>query len=123
MNADSRVMEHFPSVLTTHESNALLDGIEAHFQRHGFGLWAVEVHGQTPFIGFVGLSVPSFEARFTPCVEIGWRIAVKFWGRGYATEAARAALAFGFGPLDWRRSFLSRCPKTIAHVASCSGWA
>ena len=99
LNADARVMEHFPSVLTRAESDAAVDRIEAHFERHGFGLWAVEVPGHAPFIGFVGLAVPSFDAHFTPCVEVGWRLAVDRWGRGYATEAARAALAVGFGPL------------------------
>ena len=100
LNADPQVMEHFPSVLTHDECDAMVARIESHFEQHGFGLWAVEVRGQIPFIGFVGLSIPSFEAHFTPCVEVGWRLALEFWGRGYATEAARAALAFGFGPLD-----------------------
>jgi RimJ/RimL family protein N-acetyltransferase len=89
-------MEHFPAVLTGDESAAMVGRIEAHFDRHGFGLWAVEVSGRTPFIGFVGLAVPSFDAHFTPCVEVGWRLAVHAWGHGYATEAAGAALAFGF---------------------------
>ena len=96
LNADPRVMEHFPSVLTRADSDAMVERIEAHFERHGFGLWAVEVIGQAPFIGFVGLAVPSFEAHFTPCVEVGWRLAARFWGRGYATEAARAGVAFAF---------------------------
>ena len=96
LNADPRVMEHFPTVLTIDESNRFVDRIESHFERYGFGLWAVEVPGRTPFIGFVGLAVPSFEAHFTPCVEVGWRLAVESWGHGYATEAARAALDFGF---------------------------
>ena len=61
--------------------------------------WAVEIPGVAPFAGFVGLAIPRFEAIFTPCVEIGWRLAAEYWGRGYATEGARAALAFGFGPL------------------------
>jgi RimJ/RimL family protein N-acetyltransferase len=99
LNADPRVMEYFPNVLTADESDALVVRIEAHFERHGFGLWAVEVPAQIPFIGFVGLAVPSFEAHFTPCVEVGWRLAADCWGHGYATEAARAALEFGFGPL------------------------
>lgn len=98
LNADPRVMEHFPSVLTREESDAIVNRIESHFERHGFGLWAVEVPEQIPFIGFVGLAVPSFQAHFTPCVEVGWRLAVESWGRGYATEAARAAVALGFGP-------------------------
>lgn len=99
MNADPRVMEHFPAMLSRAESDALADGIEARFQERGFGLWAVEVVGDAPFIGFVGLSVPRFETAFTPCVEIGWRLAAEHWGRGYAPEGARAALAFGFDAL------------------------
>lgn len=96
INADPRVCEHFVRPLDRAESDALTDRIEAHFARHGFGLWAVEVPGVAPLIGFVGLAVPRFEAAFMPCVEVGWRLSADFWGRGYATEAARAALAFGF---------------------------
>jgi RimJ/RimL family protein N-acetyltransferase len=99
MNADPRVMEHFPATLSRDESDARADRIEAHFEQHGFGLWAVEVLGVSPFAGFVGISVPCLEAHFTPCVEIGWRLAADYWGRGYATEGARAALAFGFSVL------------------------
>src|ERR687886_637051 len=66
------------------------------FAAQGFGLWAVEAPGAADFIGFVGLSAPAFEAHFTPCVEIGWRLAVEHWGRGYATEAAGAGVGFGF---------------------------
>jgi ribosomal-protein-alanine N-acetyltransferase len=77
-----------------------VDRIRAHIDRHGFGLWAVELPEVAPFIGFVGLSVPSFQAGFTPCVEVGWRLAVRFWGLGYATEAAAEALRFGFETLS-----------------------
>ena len=73
--------------------------IDDHFRRNGFGLWAVEVIGQAPFIGFIGLAVPSFDAPFMPCVELGYRLAFGHWGRGYATEGARAAIAFGFATL------------------------
>ncbi len=96
LNADPRVMEHFPRPLDRTESDAAVARISGHFDRHSFGLWAVEVPGAAEFIGFVGLSVPSFEAHFTPCVEIGWRLAHEFWGRGYATEAARAVLDDAF---------------------------
>jgi RimJ/RimL family protein N-acetyltransferase len=96
MNADPRVMEHFPALLSREESDARVERIETHFQQHGFGLWAVEVPGFVPFAGFIGVNVPPFEAHFTPCVEIGWRLAAEYWGHGYATEGARAALAFGF---------------------------
>ncbi len=99
MNADVRVMEHFPDLMSREQSDAAAERIETHFDAHGYGLWAVEITNETPFAGFVGLCIPRFEASFTPCVEIGWRLAAEFWGRGYATEGARAALAFGFHEL------------------------
>jgi ribosomal-protein-alanine N-acetyltransferase len=96
LNADPRVMEFLPRLLSREDSDALVDRIEAHFERHGFGLWAMEVPGVTRFAGFVGLAIPRFEAFFTPCVEIGWRLAAEHWNHGYATEAARAVLEFRF---------------------------
>lgn len=96
LNADPRVAEFLPGTLTRAESDARAERIEAHFAEHGFGLWAVEVPGTAPFAGFVGLSVTTFAAAFTPCVEIAWRLDAHHWGCGYATEGARAALAFGF---------------------------
>ena len=98
MNADPRVMEFFPRPLSRGESDAMVDRIEAHFREHGFGLWAVEVPGAAPFVGFTGLSMARFSAPFTPCIEVGWRLGAAHWGRGYATEAARLALDHGFGP-------------------------
>jgi RimJ/RimL family protein N-acetyltransferase len=99
LNADPRVVEHLPGPLSRAESDERAARIEAHFAEHGFGLWAVEVIDAVPFAGFVGLSVPRFEAPFMPCVEIGWRLAAECWGQGYATEGARAALQFGFEDL------------------------
>jgi RimJ/RimL family protein N-acetyltransferase len=99
MNTDPEVMEHFTATLTRDESDALIDRIEAGFEERGFGLWAVEIAGTGQFIGFTGLSVPRFEARFTPAVEIGWRLARSCWGHGYASEAARRALSFAFDDL------------------------
>ena len=99
MNADPTVMRYFPSTLDRAESDAMVGRVRLHFATRGFGLWAVEVPGVTPFAGFVGLSVPRFEAPFMPCVEIGWRLAPECWGKGYATEAAKASLAFGFETL------------------------
>ena len=96
MNADPAVMEHFPALMTREQSDVLADRIEAGFAAHGFGLWAVEVAETGEFIGFTGLSVPSFDAHFTPAVEIGWRLSRPSWGHGYATEAAWRALTSGF---------------------------
>ncbi len=99
INADPRVVEFLPRALTRVESDALVDRIEAHFEQHGFGLWAVEIPGVTRCTGFVGLSTPRFEAHFTPCVEIGWRLGADFWNCGYATEGARAAMDYGLHTL------------------------
>ena len=99
LNADPRVREFFPSTLTQEESAESMRHIRDHFQRRGFGLWAVDVIGGPAFIGFIGLAVPAFDAPFTPCVELGYRLAFAHWGRGFATEGARAAIAIGFGAL------------------------
>lgn len=99
MNADPLVMEHFAAPLTREESDAYARRMMAAIEGRGWGNWALEEIGGEPFVGFAGLSAPSFEAHFTPCTEIGWRLARSAWGRGYATQAARAALAFGFGEL------------------------
>jgi RimJ/RimL family protein N-acetyltransferase len=100
LNADPAVMEHFPATLRHDESDALVDRIEAGFEQRGWGLWAVEAPGSAPFVGFVGLNPATFDAPFTPAVEIGWRLAREHWGKGYATEGALAALAFGFDTLS-----------------------
>ena len=99
LNADPVVMEHFPNVLDAAISDALVDRNDDGWQANGFGLWALERREDEQFLGFVGLSRPSFEAAFTPAVEVGWRLARDAWGHGYATEAARAALRFGFETL------------------------
>lgn len=99
LNADPRVREFFPSTMTLEESAASLVQIRDHFVQYGYGPWAAEAVGGAPFIGFIGLFRPPFEAHFTPCVEVGYRLAFEHWGKGYATEGARAALAFGFASL------------------------
>jgi RimJ/RimL family protein N-acetyltransferase len=99
LNADPEVMRFFQAPLAQADSDALVGRIRAALDRDGFGLWAVEEVGGAPFIGFVGLVRQTFQAHFTPAVEVGWRLARGSWGRGYAPEAARAALAVAFGPL------------------------
>lgn len=100
MNSDPAVMEFFPAPLTRAESDALVDRADAHIVAHGFGPWAAELKATGEFIGFIALSIPRFEAHFTPCVEIGWRLAAAHWGRGLATEGARAAAGHAFGELE-----------------------
>ena len=97
LNADDRVTATLAGSMTRAESDALAGRIADGFAQRGYGLWAIEVPGTAPFIGFVGLSVPGFEAPFMPAVEVGWRLAFDHWGHGYATEGAAAVLDFGFG--------------------------
>lgn len=102
LNSDPRVMRYMPGLLDRAESDAFAERIKENFAKNGFGLWAVEVIGIADFIGVTGLSVPRFEAHFTPCVEIAWRLAFDNWGHGYATEAACAARDYGFSQLGLR---------------------
>jgi RimJ/RimL family protein N-acetyltransferase len=97
LNADPRVMEFFPATRNRAESDASADLVEAHFARHGFGFWVLELPGVAPFAGLVGLNVMTIDVPFAPAVEVGWRIAYEHWGQGYAPEAARACLDYGFG--------------------------
>jgi len=112
MNCDPRVMEFFPKPLSREESDAMVSRIQQHFEDHGFGLWAVEVPGVTPFAGFIGLAIPRFTAHFTPCVEIGWRLVAECWGQGFASEGARAVLDHAFGP--------HRLPEVVSMTATCN---
>jgi RimJ/RimL family protein N-acetyltransferase len=99
LTADHEVMEHFPATLTRMQSDALADILANEIAEQGWGFWAAEVPGVTDFIGFVGIHEPRIELPIGPCVEIGWRIAKEHWGKGYASEAAQAALAVGFEQL------------------------
>ena len=100
MNADPLTMRFMPSVMTAAETGSQMARFEDHHRAHGFGVWAVEAPGVAPLVGYTGLMHVPFEAPFTPAVEIGWRFAPAYWGRGYATEAARAALRIGFENLN-----------------------
>ncbi|KHD08019.1 GCN5 family acetyltransferase [Candidatus Thiomargarita nelsonii] len=99
INYDSVVMEYYPSVLSEDESNAMAHKFESLISERSWGFWAVELIDENKFIGFVGLHKPTYELPVTPCIEIGWRLAKEYWGKGYATEAARVALKFAFEEL------------------------
>ena len=99
LNADPRVMEFFFETLGRKESDAMADRIESRILENGWGFWVVERLDSGEFIGFVGLNNPPGELPFSPCVEVGWRLAFEQWGNGYATEAATRALEIGFETL------------------------
>jgi RimJ/RimL family protein N-acetyltransferase len=99
MNADPQVMEHFPATLSRAEAALMLARLEAGFERDGYGFWAVELREDGALAGFVGLSPVPEDIPFAPAVEVGWRLARPYWGRGIAGEAAEAALGFGFATL------------------------
>ena len=103
MNADARTMQFMPAVLSRDETEALIARFEAHHEMHGFGVWALEMRDGGALVGYTGLQSVSFDAGFSPAVEVLWRLAPEFWHRGYATEAAQAALADGFERLELGR--------------------
>jgi ribosomal-protein-alanine N-acetyltransferase len=103
MNADARVMEYLPSVLDRAASDAAAQKLRAHFDEYGFGKWVVETRDGAEWVGVVGLAWLNFAAPVTPAVEVGWRLAHQHWGKGYATEAARASLDFGFRDVNLAR--------------------
>jgi RimJ/RimL family protein N-acetyltransferase len=113
LNDDPAVMEFMPKRLSHAESDMVAARLRDHIEAEGRGLWAVEVPGVAPFIGYTGLSAPGFKAHFTPCVEVGWRLARAYWGQGYATEAASAAIAHGFGALGLREIVSFTVPANV----------
>jgi RimJ/RimL family protein N-acetyltransferase len=114
MNADPQVMRYLLATLTREQSDSFVDYIEKHWESRGYGLWAVEVPGVTSFAGYVGLLAYDFAAHFTPAVEIGWRLDREYWGRGYATEGARAALDDGFQRAGLREIVSFTIPINLA---------
>lgn len=99
LNADPRAMEFFPATLGRAESDAMVDHMQKLIASRGWGFWALETADESRFIGFAGLHIPAHAVPASPCVEIGWRLATAFWGKGYATEAATGALQVGFDRL------------------------
>lgn len=113
LNADPRVMEYFPSVLQREHSDHVAAVIRSDFEKQGWGWWAVSVAGGPSFIGFLGLGWVKFSAPFTPAVEVGWRLAFDSWGKGYATEGARAALRYGFEVLGFHEIVSFTLPQNL----------
>jgi len=113
INKDPKVMKYFPKTLTEAETIALVKRINLHFDKNNFGLFAVEDKLTKQFLGFTGFAIPTFNAPFMPSVEIGWRYKSDVWGQGFATEAARACLKYGFDTLNFDKviSFTSSINK------------
>lgn len=105
LNADPAVMQFYPELLSQQRSNAEAAKLKSLISKNGWGFWAVEPITEQSFIGLVGLHKPTFKLPFGPCVEIGWRLAKKYWGKGYASEAAAACLDFAFDKLDLSEVF------------------
>jgi len=100
MNADPRVMQYFPELMSREMSDAMAERLTELIDERGWGLWALEEKASGDFIGFTGLHIPVADLPFAPCVEVGWRLAREYWGNGYATEAAKRALRVGFDELN-----------------------
>ncbi len=105
MNLDKEVMKFFPSVLTKEQTIQFYDRVQKHFIDNGFGLYVVENKATKEFLGYTGFMIATFEAAFTPCVEIGWRFKKQNWGNGYATEAATACLQYGINTLGFDKIY------------------
>jgi len=111
MGADPEVMRYFPRPLTAEESRAMVQKIRAGMAERGYGFWAAERKADGSFLGLIGLSLADFQSDFTPCCEIGWRLARAYWGYGYATEGARGCLGHAFDALGLE----SVCSFTSVH--------
>ena len=100
LNSDPETMAFFPGQLSREESDAVAEKCQSLISKRGWGFWAVELKSSGEFMGFVGLHTPKPNLPFSPCVEIGWRLLKKYWGKGYATEAAQASLGYAFNTLN-----------------------
>ena len=96
INQNEKVIKYLAGPMSVKDCENFIIKANAHFEKNGFGLWAATIKETGELIGFVGLSIPDFESDFTPCVEIGWRLASNHWGKGYATQAAKEVLKIGF---------------------------
>ena len=113
INADPQVREFFPELLTRAQSDAQIAVFDEHFAAHGFGMWALELRSSGELIGFAGMDLATYDAHFAPAIEIGWRLARSAWGHGYASEAAREALRFGFAELELEEIVACTTPANL----------
>ena len=118
MNSDKQVMQYFPKTLSSYESDHLVDRICHHFEKYGYGLYAVDSLDSRQFIGFIGFQHTTFQEFFTPCIEIGWRLSPLFWKRGLATEGAKKCLHYGFREIGFNDiySFTAKTNKPSEKV-------
>lgn len=119
MSVDPDVMAHFPTLYTRAEAAALIARQQAFIAERGYGFWAVEEKGGAPFVGFCGIKDVLFDVPWAPAVEVGWRFAREHWGKGYATESARAAVEFGFRELDLAEIVAFLLPMNQRSAAVC----
>jgi RimJ/RimL family protein N-acetyltransferase len=117
INQDAKVIEFLRGPLSLQNCQDFISRANAHFAKHGFGLWAATLKETAEMIGFAGLNVPDFESHFTPCVEIGWRLASQHWGKGYATEVARSALEIGFKNFGLKEIVAFTVPENLRSIA------
>tara|TARA_R110002096_G_scaffold406782_8_gene605178 strand:+ start:12177 stop:12722 length:546 start_codon:yes stop_codon:yes gene_type:complete len=114
LNADEEVMRYFPSTLTSQETASLMERISNHFEKYDYGFFAIDYLPEKKFIGFIGLSHPSFKTDFTPCVEIGWRLDKAYWNMGLATEGAQRCLEFAQQELLLTEVYAFTIPENLA---------
>ena len=119
MGRDPEVMACFPALVERDQCAEMIARVQGNLEREGFGLWALEVRGGAAFIGFCGIQRVPFEAPFTPAIEVGWRLARPHWGKGYASEAARAALAHGFDTRGFHEIVAMLIPANLRSAAVC----
>lgn len=116
VNADPEVMAHFPAVLDEAATLAFIERLTKHFHEHGFTYYAVELKETGEFIGFIGMAHQTYEASFTPCVDIGWRLKRSAWGKGYATEGAAACLTFAWDQLQLSEVFAVAVAQNLPSI-------
>lgn len=113
MGQDPIVMKHFVSLMSREDTVAMMDRMQDHWEKHGFGVFAIEVPGIHDFAGFIGFTHPRWEAHFTPCIEILWRLIPAAHNKGYCTEAARVCLEWGFKEKNFKEILAFAVPQNI----------